>query len=319
MPGDALELGDLARYEATWQPALSGPYLDFEVRTTHPPHNGGAHILAALAVSEALGTHEQPSRWESGRTLYQEIRAATVALSEPAFDLDPADATALDLAAYERARSAEWAIERAGEIRSSTGPASASPPPQGSHNVIIRDDEGNVVVGIHTIFSDSWGDAGLFVDGIALNSSAHRLLLRQPRRGGRVTEPGSVFLAMRGGQPVLASGAHNKGGHQAEFQNLVNVLGRDMNIEESVNSPRFGFFSGDHPVPWRPEYARGRAVDIEGFPGKTLEQLAQLGQPWRQWETGTSIDVGFWYAIDLRDGRRSGVADPRRLGLALAE
>jgi gamma-glutamyltranspeptidase len=92
-----------------------------------------------------------------------------------------------------------------------------------------------------------------------------------------------------------------------------------MTIEESSNSLRFGFFSGDHPVPWRPEYAQGRAVDIEEFPAATLEQLAHLGQPWRQRETGTTVDVGFWYAIDLRDGRWSGVADPRRLGLALAE
>jgi gamma-glutamyltranspeptidase / glutathione hydrolase len=317
--GGRLELSDLARYEPSWQPALARPYLDFEVRTTHPPHSGGAHILAALVLSEALGLHEQPSRLESGLTLYREIRAATAALSESAFDLDPADATALELSAYEHALGAEWARARADEIRSATGPASSSPPPQGSQNVIVRDDGGNVVVGIHTILSDSWGDAGLIVGGIALNSSGHRLLLRPPRRGGRITEPGSVFLTMRDGQPVLASGAHNKAGHQAEFQNLVNVLGRDMTIEDSVSSPRFGFFTGDHPLPWRPEYAEARAVDVEEFPTAVLEQLAQLGQPWHRRGAGTTIDVGFWYGIDLRAGRRSGVADHRRLGLALAE
>jgi len=86
-----------------------------------------------------------------------------------------------------------------------------------------------------------------------------------------------------------------------------------------VNSRRFGFFAGDHPLPWRAEYAHGRAVDVEDFPAPTLQELADLGQPWRRREVNMPLDVGFWYGIDLRAGQRTGVADPRRLGLALAE
>jgi gamma-glutamyltranspeptidase len=317
--GGRMRVEDLAAYKPVWQPALVGSYLGFEIRTTHPPHNGGAHILAALGIAEALELHRQLPRRDSGRTLYQEIRAAAAAMSERAFDLDPADASPGDLAAYEYALTPSWASGRADVIRSADGPAQAAPPPLGSQNVIIRDDSGNVVVGIHTIHSDSWGDTGLIVGGVALNSSAHRLQLRRPRPGGRVTEPGSVFLTFCAGEAVLASGAHNKAGHEAELQNLIDVLGRGKSIEDSVNGARFGFFAGDHPLPWRPEYARGRAVEVEDFSATTLEEISALGQSWRRREGGPPIDVGFWYATDLRSGRRSAVADPRRLGLALAE
>lgn len=177
-----------------------------------------------------------------------------------------------------------------------------------------------MVTATHTIEADSWGDTGLFVGGISLNSSAFQLMEARPRPGDRVMEPLSTYIALRDGRPLFAAGGIGSGLLAANLQNTINILGHGLDWNTSIAGPRWGYFAFDIST-----WSLGEAIQIEEFAPSLLTEVEALGQPlYRQSGNGLGhawVDTGFWTAVgcDAETGDRLAVTDPRLMGLALAD
>lgn len=318
--GGRMSSEDLAAYAVRWEEPTVGHYLDYEVRTCPAPHYGGPALLLALNIAEALDLHSRPTRWASSRTLYDEIQAGKYAMNAAPLLLDPRTAAPSALETFEALLTKDFARGVAQEIQSGRGDGPHHPLVCGSHHVAAIDPDGNMVTATHTIESDSWGDTGLFIGGVSLNSSAFQLMEARPRPGGRVVEPLSCYVVLRDGQPLLAAGGIGGGLLAANLQNTVNVLGHGLDLNTSISAPRWGYFAFDIST-----WTLGEAIQIESFEPAVLEEVETLGQPLDRHDSGEPghgpADVGFWTAVGYEGetGQKIAVTEPRLMGLALAD
>jgi gamma-glutamyltranspeptidase/glutathione hydrolase len=352
--GGKMRMEDLGRYEPYWEEPLCGTYQGHELRTLPSPAIGGPLLLMGLGVAEALELHRRPPRECSGRTLFEEIQIDNhTQRSVRALGCDPRVASRAEAATIRRLLSKEHAAEIAAGIRamrggSSTVSSAESVTPIGTDCIAIVDAHGNTVAAVHTITSGAWGDTGLFVGGVCLNSAAHQYGFRRPVGGRRLVTHAVLYVFLRDGRPVLAAGASGAGAVACSHQNTINVIGRGHALGDSVAALRWGFHRVD---PVTRANSRGRVVDP--FDSAVLDDVERAGQPlirelpWAprhtprlrrlqafvhrivaraQGRRGTpfpryNFDTGQWCAVgvDAATGEKIGVADPRDGGLAVAE
>ncbi len=318
--GGRMRLDDMARYEVRWEEPTIGTYLNYEVRTCAAPHYGGPALLMALNIAEALDLHSRPLRDVSARSLYDEIQAGKCAMNASPFQMDPRTAPEGVRGEFHRWLSKGFAREKARQIRAGGGPGPDHPLVCGSHQVAAVDRAGNMVTATHTVEADSWGDTGLFIGGISLNSTAFQLMEARPRPGDRIMEPLSNYLVFLEGRPLLAAGGIGSGLLAANLQNMVNVLGHGLGLGTSIARPRWGYFAFDIAT-----WSLGEAIQIEEFPSALLAEVEALGQPLdirdRRELGHAKADVGFWTAVgyDSKTGQKVAVTDPRLMGRALAD
>ncbi len=127
-------------------------------------------------------------------------------------------------------------------------------------------------------------------------------------------------MVFQDGRPLLADGGIGSGLLAANLQNTVNVLGHGLRWDESIASPRWGYFSFDIAA-WK----LGAAIQVEGFAPALLTGVEALGQPLdrphRPGSGHATADTGFWAAAgyDAETEEKLAVTDPRLMGLALAD
>src|SRR5207248_11409529 len=97
----------------------------------------------------------------------------------------------------------------------------------------------------YTIHSDSWGDSGIVVGGISMNSTGFQYALQKVTPGDRIFEPLSTYIAFRDGKPRLAATAIGSGLVGCQLQHTEHLLGRGMSLQDSVSEPRYGYFEMD--------------------------------------------------------------------------
>lgn len=313
-----MTMADLARHETRWDDTVSASYLGYDVHTAPPPHYGGVGTLLGLQTLEELGTHLAAPPWESAETLLQHIQVFKGSAQPPGVMVDLRNATAEQRAAFADAISPAAAKALADRIRAERVLALDPMAGAHSHNIVIVDPDGSVFTSTYTIHSDSWGDAGIVVGGISLNSTGFQYAAQQVTPGGRIFEPLSAYIAFKDGRPRLAATAIGSGLMGCQLQNTENVLGRDMSLEDSVARPRYGFFELDFAT-----MALSERIQMEPFADALLDEVEAAGQPLKRaayrWEGHAHADTGYWAAIRIGDdGEYESVVDPRLPGLSLA-
>jgi gamma-glutamyltranspeptidase / glutathione hydrolase len=298
----AMRLEDMQLYQARWEPPLSGCYLNYEIRTLPPPHYGGAMLLHALAIAEELELHTRPTRTASAETLFEELQIFKTIVSAHNLLIDPQHASTSIQTMFNQTLTEEQARIIAASIRQKEiiQPEQASE--TNAHHIVAIDRLGNIISAAHTNASDAWGDTGIFVEGIALNSSADQLQRRLPRAGARVSEPLAAYIILQAGKPLLVAGASGAGSLGCNLQNILNILAHKMGSEESIGQPRWGTCTPDD-----------RAIQIDSFAPDIIQQVKQMGQPLGQ---SSHIDTGHWTAIsiDPKTGAFTAVTEPRLIG-----
>jgi gamma-glutamyltranspeptidase/glutathione hydrolase len=169
----------------------------------------------------------------------------------------------------------------------------------GTCALTVIDGDGNMAAGDHSISSSIYG-TGIFVDGVVLN----RVVPSGSRFPSGVTT--SVWL-YKDGKPALVVASPSVAFTECMLQNVVNVVEYGMDLEQSVMQPRFGHVDQKHG-----------GTQIEGtFDEEILRAVEKRGidlmrtSPWY-------VYMGSLHGIrvDRTTGTISGVADPRRLGMA---
>jgi hypothetical protein len=107
------------------------------------------------------------------------------------------------------------------------------------------DENGNVVVGTHTIETQAWGE-GLFVGGVPLSTSAPTGLDDARTATSRVrADPLTNTIIVRDGAVHAALAVYGSGLHPADAQIVDAVLSRGADAEDAVLEPRVGYFQFD--------------------------------------------------------------------------
>jgi len=304
---------DFSVYAARWDDALRGEYLGTEIITSPAPHYGGGVLLTALRIAEALGVHERPPRELDGQALVEEIGALDWAQAgyRPH---NPACAPAETLDHARSALTGGYAAKAAAAIRAATLP---KPLGTGSHSHQLGavDPAGLMISATHTIESDSWGDGGLFVGGVALNSTAFQVQVAPVERGARIAEPVCNFAVHLEDRVVLA-GAINAGLLAACVQAAIDLVAHHRSLEETLAHPRWGARQLDlHTL------VSASAVSCETLSDDAISAARDRGAVLAPaTDTGSSlVDAGFLGAIErVRNGRVTVAADHRVAGVSLA-
>jgi len=170
----------------------------------------------------------------------------------------------------------------------------------GTCALAIVDSEGNMASGDHSISSSIYG-TGIFVDGVVLNRVLYNIKYDFPR--GIAT---SVWL-FKDGKPVLTVASPSVAFTECVLQNVVNVVEYGLPLRESVMQPRFGHTD---------QQFGGTQIETS-YSDEILQKVEKRGMD--------LMRVSPWYVymgschgamLDHETGMISGVADPRRRGMA---
>lgn len=337
--GGRMTAADLRAYRPRWMAPRLGRFRGHAVATAPLPSAGGHVVLSMLAALEPFAAERplgDPEVVEAYLAAARQAAADRLLLGDPAFVADPT-AELGESSRLERARSLQLSAERPGEVvvvpgAGSRWAAQADVTSREAHNtshLCVVDAEGRAVSMTTTI--NDWFGAAIVAagTGVLWNNEMDDFAAAAgaantwgaPGGVANVVAPGKaplssmsptiVYEGPTAGGPVrLVVGA--PGGPRIPLQVALAIdahLRRGENVQLSLASPKLLH-------PWWPDVVQLERGALDPLTRRHLEQrgwkLAEEADH-RRWGNGTAI------AIDPASGLRTGAADPRGHGVALAE
>ncbi|GCF11030.1 gamma-glutamyltransferase [Dictyobacter arantiisoli] len=268
--GGNMRLEDMQLYQPRWDTPLVGHYLNYELRTVPPPHYGGAALCYELAIAEALGLHQLSSRAVSAQTLHEEMQICKLAMQTSELKQDLHNATKAEQAAFRHVLSQAQVSRRATSILNHDIQLESTSDNDGqAHHLAAIDRAGNFISAIHSLEGPPWGETGLFVEGVALNSGANRIYDRLPAPGARISEPMTTYLVLQNGKPYFAAAASGVGQQLCALQHTMNLLTHTMSLSQTVSQPRQGYpLQNNEEMRERTDYCYWTAVGLDTQTGR---------------------------------------------------
>jgi gamma-glutamyltranspeptidase/glutathione hydrolase len=337
--GGLIQASDLRDFPVAAMIPLCAEWRGFTVLSAPPPM-GGATVLEMLQMAEAAGVTRASglsAEPEAVVTLAGVLRAAQADggwwRGDPSVLGVPARGVAS--AGYARARSAALDARAVDTVRagdpwphdqdalpaacaaypyaSATRGTDTLPPPAGSEDggsftshLAVVDADGNAVSATTT--AGVLFGSGVYVDGFFLNSSAANLdaRTRGPRRYTNSTMAPTLVLE-RGAVRLVIGAAGSQYIQPAITQVTLRILAFGEDPGQAIAAPRI------QVAP------RSREVEVE--PGFTPAVYAALfARGYRPLSRVADIQFGGVHGVMVRrDGRRIGIADPRRDGVAVRQ
>lgn len=338
--GGLIEQGDLRAYTVTRTPPLCAEWRGHTVLSAPPPM-GGPSVLAMLQMSEQAGVTQGRGFTDDGEAVVRLAAVQRLVTSDAGWWRgDPAvmavPARGFASAAYARTRAAlvaepvrdtaprgnPWRHERdalpttcaAAEypIATATEADTLAPAPRldesesfTSHLAVV-DADGNAVSATTTV-GVLFG-SGLYTGGFFLNSSASNLDARTRGINRYANSTIAPTLVLERGVVRLAIGAAGSQYIQpATSQVTMRILAFGEDPGAAIAAPRL------QTAPTR------REVEVEpGFSSDVYAALVREG--YRPGSRIADLTFGAVHGVFVhRDGRRIGIADPRRDGSAAAQ
>jgi gamma-glutamyltranspeptidase/glutathione hydrolase len=289
---------DFAEYKVKWREPLQGTFQGYTIFGMPPPSSGGIHVQEILNILEKDPLKE-----------YGFFSAQSIHLT----------AAAMQLAFADRSKILDSKAKHAEDIAPSVMQQEES---LDTTHFSMIDAEGNMVSATETI--DYLFGSGVVVPGtgIVLNDEMDDFSVKQGSANvfGALGEkanaiaPGktplssmSPTLILKDNKPIMAVGA--PGGTRiisCVLETVLNYLQYKMPIYESVAAPRI-----HHQ--WQPDVL---AIDSPGPGLSVLNTLRTMGYQVDVEEDAVPCRVE---AVANEDGKLVGAADPRDLGISLAE
>ncbi len=301
---------DLANYAATWTEPVTTTFRGFAVHAHGLPAQGGVNVIEALNLANAadLASLGPPTASAEAFFWQSEIgKAMSLSFLDPmtgAFLLGGRPAGLADRLKPEHAARL-WTMMEDGNFALTGVPEEAST--KHSDAVVAIDAEGNVVALVHTINCASWGETGIFVDGVSIGDAAadQQDQIARAGPGQRLPDPTEPLIVTKDDKPFAAFSSIGSGLHQRTLSVLMNALGSGMSLEDAVNAPSIH-------LPEFDETGKSRPVVFEGdFDAALIDRVRALGldvkvvpkaggSAWRGYVVGACIDAA--------TGRRSAIA-----------
>ena len=336
--GGLITVEDLAGYEVRERQPIRGSNRGYDIISAPPPSAGGIALLESLNILEGYDLAKEGNR--SAESIHLTAEAFERAYFDRAEFLGDPDFSKIPVAQLlDKRYASAWretiAIRRAtpsGELKRPAvfnqldqyakqhPPTSANEPEQTTHYSVV-DAEGNAV-SVTTTLNGSFGSKvtaeGL---GFLMNNGMDDFSSKPgaPNMYGLIQGPANAIgpgkrplsamtptIVLKDGKLFLVLGSPGGSTITTTVANvLMGVIDFGLNIQESVNAPRF------HNQ-WLPDEIR---LEHTGFSRDTLGILERMGH---------KLDVrpGFWgdaecIAIDPKTGERLGASDGRNYGKAI--
>jgi gamma-glutamyltranspeptidase / glutathione hydrolase len=337
--GGLITAQDLANYEVKEREPVRGTYRGYEIISAPPPSSGGITLIESLNILE--GYDFKPLGERSSDSIHFTVEAFRRAFFDRAEFLGDPDFAKIPVAQLiDKKYAAAWRgsieLEGATPSRDLKRPAifteleqyaEAHPQPlalKEGHNTThysVIDAEGNAVA-VTTTLNDSFGSRvtapGL---GFLLNDEMDDFSSKpnQPNMFGLIQGAANTIgpgkrplssmtptIVLKDGKPFLILGSPGGSRIPTTVANiLMGVIDYGMNIQESVNAPRF------HNQ-WLPDVINVeewfspdtvRALQNKGYKVKVGDESNDPPDPY--WSDGECI------AVDLKTGERLGASDVR--------
>jgi gamma-glutamyltranspeptidase / glutathione hydrolase len=343
--GGLITPDDLAHYEVKEREAIRGTYRGFEIISAPPPSSGGTALIEILNILEGYDLGKTGNR--SAQDIHLTVEAFRRAYFDRAEFLGDSDFSKVPIAQLiDKKYGAAWRasidpvhasasteLKRPEVFSELQQYASQHSQPVGVHDsphtthYSVVDSEGNAVA-VTTTLNDDFGSRATAeglgfllndeMDDFAAKPGAANLygLIQGPANAiGPNKRPLSAMtptIVLKDGKLFLVLGSPGGSKIITTVANiLMGVIDYGMNIQESVNAPRF------HNQ-WLPD-----VVNVEqAFPPDRIKLLEQMGHHvekgvtvGKEWEADWSD--GECIAIDQKTGERLGASDNRSIGKAI--
>jgi gamma-glutamyltranspeptidase/glutathione hydrolase len=302
--GGLLGLGDLRNYRTEENEPLWGDYRGHRIATNRPP-GGGVMVLEMLNILENFDLAAM------GHNSVEYIRVVSEAMKRATIDKDAhvgdprfVDVPFARLTGKDYARDQAAAIKR-GEIAHVPRVQSGRDAKDTTH-ISVVDDAGNAVAMTHSLGMPS----GAITDGLGfMYNGCMAVFDPRPGRTGSIAPGKARFTAMcptivfKDDALRLVVGA--PGGTfitMGVLQAILNVIDFGMSASDAVAAPRFCTTSDTVDV-------------VNRIPQFVTRELEALGYPVRR--SYRSYHFAGVHAVEVRDGKWHGGADPGRDGMAL--
>jgi gamma-glutamyltranspeptidase/glutathione hydrolase len=232
--GGVVTVEDLKSYQAIWDTPLSSNYKGYKIFAPSHRSYGGVKLLLSMKILEQLDIKKIGHWSASVDALECMILISRIVDVEGWLHFKHF----IDDRAYVNSKlTLEYANKILEKIEEQKFSIYNYSRPHSAH-IIIKDSQGMVVSGTHTINSMPWGEHAIFVGGVALNDFGYASL----GVGANQFMPSatSIELVFDSDKLILASGFFASSMFPADFQVLTNILDFDMNLETALKTPRFG-------------------------------------------------------------------------------
>ena len=297
--GGGLTLDDLERYKISWSPPLETTYRNFKVVTSSYRSYGGLELLLNLKTIENFKEIATKTPFSKDKDVFNLVLRAHLFGIREMIPLMKFASRIEDLDKMKEFVNGSVGGRLWKNVADLTIPA---PYVQatGSHscNTIVIDKFGNIATGTHTINSMPWGDYGLVVDGVSLNS-AYKVAGDAPP-GERALDSLNPTLVFKGDKPVIAAGFFSSALHPAAFQIILNLLDYNMPPQQAIAAPRFGAVTFDVP---------GRHWNIlldSRYPKSWVKDFSKKGISFSQPTGFNDTGMGMVIRIDTKTAIRTG-------------
>ena len=320
--GGQISMDDMASYAVRWEEPTRSTYKGFEIISAPPPSTAGTLISMILNIIEPWDLSTKPHYSQSAE-VFNDIRRA-FAFAEEATDAHVKDPLSYDVP-LDTLLSKEYAAmmtklidgsspkplpvdsaaaELAGEQLAATSDDFKGRHSTDTDHIVAVDAEGNMVSVTHTVYGSTFA-TGLVVDGVAMNSG-NGFPGTATGAGRRVVSPFPPTIVAREGKPQLVLGSPGLSS-RAVALTLINYLGYGMAIEKAVDAPRFTGSTIAAPAVIETRVTQETRDDLTRKYGVVVKPTTPYN-----WHFGSI------HAIErARDGSLTGVADPRRTGVAV--
>ncbi len=295
--GGQLTREDLAAYVAERRTPLTLDYAGTRVFTNPPPSSGGILIAFGLRLAEPLDLRSTAfGSPDHVRCLARVIEATARARVEACARSETRvleEVVMLDPALVKR-----YCDQVAGRLRAD----------RGTTQITVIDADGNVATltvsngegsgyvapGTGIILNNMLGEEDLNPEGFHRWPTAHRM----------TSMMAPTILLERNGRTVATGSGGSNRIRTAILQVLLNLVDRNMSLEEAVNAPRVHYENG--------------LLSLEG--GFDQDQLRQVLNEFPQHQIWNDLNMFFGGAHScLREGSSmTGFGDPRRGGVSLS-
>ena len=332
--GGLITAEDLARYEVKEREPVRGTYRGYEVISAPPPSSGGAVLIEILNILERYDLGKMGER--SAQSMHYTLEAFRRAFCERAEFMGDPDFAKIPVAQLiDKRYAAAWDetidpahataskdLKRPAVFNELEQYAAEHPPatvPQESNHTThysVMDADGNAVAVTTTI--NSWFGSRVTADGLGflLNDEMDDFSSKPgvPNSDGLIQSNANAIgpgkrplssmtptIVVRDGKTAMVLGSPGSSKIITTVANvLMGVVDYGMNIQESVNAPRF------HNQ-WLPD-----VVDVEQwFPPDTVNLLEHGSFVAPNWSDAECI------AVDAKTGERLGASDVRGGGKAV--
>lgn len=290
--GGHLTLEDLKNYRVTWSDPLQ---TSFHGATAFaPPTLGGQQFICSANLLDKY--LENRSQNTVGEELFWLIKISRMGQILPyftsenvqAFVTSPHKILDKEFAAvvWKNMQNREWLQKFESQVRlGKSGHSDA---------VVAIDREGNIAALTHTINTNTWGNTGLFIEGISIPDAAsfQQQRMQQAGPGGRILNEIVPLIFVKNGKPVLACSSIGSGLHEETLQCVYNILCLDLDPKQAIEKPKFSVIDYSNPL--------RQVITQTFFSEEVLNEVRKLGQPlsvlpWNQ----TVAQKGQWVGIKI--------------------